>query len=545
MKHLAAALALAVCAAFPAAARAQEIPGPQIGQAAPALTATSLAGKAISLADYRGKVLVLNFWATWCPPCRLETPDMIAAYRKLGKGNVEFLGLDSTEQPPVIHAFVAAKGLNYPVALDVEKKTSQAYDVRGIPTTYVIDGNGIVRARFVDVISVAQLAAFVTAAQAGRSAVVSSAIQRKIDALLDPSHFSYPADYQGVLATVKAATEAVNKSNDVLGSADAAKGEVTDYLRTRSEQAAVLSGAVNALAKVAKSDEDRALLYRMQGDLATNSEQWPQAAAAYQKALATNVKAQHDDALSGLAFAYYEQKNWRGAIGAYEQLVASSPDPDTYISIGKAYEELKDYPNAIAAERKGAALADRLAAAKKSTDNLVGAAHSWLYLGRIYQAAGQVANAHQAFLKTAAYAQQLPKKSSAYARYNELAQEADVSLALSPNGKTTVSLAPWTGADLPGSIASTVKYRLVVASRPGSTIQLKATGLSKGWMASFCTDKICAPMQRVVTLPESGVKIIEFQLIPNDPKAAKHTNAKIQATGTGVNILTGTIVASR
>lgn len=547
-KSIAALTLLAAASMLPAAAGAQEIPGPQVGQPAPALSAKSLDGRSLSLADFKGKVLVLNFWATWCPPCRLETPDMISAYRKLGKGNVAFLGLDSTEQPPIIQAFIASKGLNYPVALDEAKKTSHAYDVNGIPTTYVIDGQGIVRARFVDVISVKQLASFVEAAKAGRSVVVASAVQRKIDALLSPSRYAYPSDYQGVLNVVKSAVGAVNASNDLIGNADPAKGEVTDYLRTRAEQAAVLSNAVNALSKVAKSQDDRALLYRMQGDLATNSEQWPEAVAAYQKALATNVKAQHDDSLSGLAFAYYEQKNWRATIDAYQQLVAqsASPDPDNYISIGKAYLELNDYQNALAAERKGAALADRIVAKKKNSDNLVGAAHSWLYLGRAYQQAGDNANAHLAFAKTAAYAQQLPKKSSAYARYNELAQEADVSLALSPNGKTTVSLAPWTGADLPGSIASTVKYRLVVASHPGSTVNLKATGLAKGWIASFCTDKICAPMQRAVTLPDSGVKIIEFQLIPSDPKAPKHTSAKVEATAAGgVNITTSAIVASR
>ncbi len=253
------ALFLASAAAFPSWAFAQTIPGPQVGQAAPPIAARSFNGRAISLADYRGKVLVLNFWATWCPPCRAETPDMIESFRKLAGPDVAFLGLDSTEQTPIIRSFVAAKGLPYPLALDSDKKTVNAYDVRGIPTTFVIDGNGIVRARFVDVISMGQLASFVSAARAGRSAVITSAVQSKIDAMLDPAQFTYTPEHDGVLKTVKAMNDAIAASNQLLGQADPAKGETTDYLKMRAEQAALENTAVSALAKVANSDSDRSL----------------------------------------------------------------------------------------------------------------------------------------------------------------------------------------------------------------------------------------------------------------------------------------------
>ena len=541
-KFVVAAAALAALFA-PATVLAQSIPGPQIGAHAPDFNVKGLDGSNISLASYRGKVLVLNFWATWCPPCRAETPDMIKAYNKLHGANVEFLGLDSTEQPPIIKSFLAAKNLQYPVAIDQEKRTSIAYDLRGIPTTYVIDANGIVRARYVDIITVPQLTAFVESAKSGKNGIIVSAIQKKIDAALDPSKFKYPADYQGTLLTVKAATDAIAQSNRLLGEADPAKGEATDYLQTRAEQAAVLSGAAAALAKVTHTDADKALLYRINGDVATNNENWDDAVANYAKTVQLTPKDQ--DAWSGLAFAYYEQKNWRAEISAYQQLNALNPDPDTYVSIGKAYLELKDWPNAIAANRKAVAMADGAFKQKKTKDSIVMSAYTWLYLGRAYAKAGETASAHNAFAHTLAYGQMLPRKSVDYAKYTEEAQEADVALALDANGRTTVSLAPWTGADLPGSLSSTVKYRLVVAARPGTNVMLRATGLSPGWIASFCTDRLCSPMQRAVTLPDSGVKIFEFQLIPNDPKAPKRTKVQVRATSVTGNATTGTVIASR
>lgn len=542
MKTMLMAVAL-LLGAVPGVAQAQTIPGPQVGQAAPQIAAKGLNGQPISLADYKGKVLVLNFWATWCPPCRAETPDMIGSYRKLHGKNVEFLGIDSTEKAPIIRSFIAAKQYPVTVGIDNEKQTAQAYDVRGIPTTYVIDGNGIVRARFVDIITPGQLASFVNAAKAGHNGVIASAVQTKIDATLNPSQFVYPADHDGVLRTVKAATDAINRSNALLGQADPAKGEAVDYLKMRAEQAALEATATAALANVASSDADRSVLYRIQGDLATNSENWGDAATAYKKAIALNPK--DGDSIGGLAFAYYEQKNWRDEIATYQQLNALAPDPDTYVSIAKAYVQLKDYPNAVANDRKAVELTEAAYAKKKDKESTINAAYTWLYLGRAYSEAGDAANAHISFSNTMKYGQQLPRKGVDYTKYTEEAQEADVALGLNMNGKTTVSLAPWTGADLPGSLSSTVKYRLVVASRPGSTVQLTATGLSKGWIASFCSDKICSPMQRTVSIPASGVKIFEFQLIPNDAHAAAHTKVQVRATSGGGNAVTGTVVASR
>ncbi|HEY6235020.1 MAG TPA: hypothetical protein VIW69_07985, partial [Candidatus Elarobacter sp.] len=137
------------------------------------------------------------------------------------------------------------------------------------------------------------------------------------------------------------------------------------------------------------------------------------------------------------------------------------------------------------------------------------------YQGRMYVKAGDPAKARAAFAQTSAWTAKLPKTDSRYAMYLEEAQEATVALdAAHPAGKTALSLAPWTGPDLPGSVSSTYKYRLVVAGTPGKTVVLAASGLPKHWVASFCNDRQCAPFRTTVALPASGVKVIEFQVIP-------------------------------
>src|SRR5579875_3257257 len=71
--------------------------GPQPGQPAPAFDLPTIDGKRVRLEDFRGKTLVINIWATWCPPCQRETPDLIAAYKELAGPNVAFLSVDSSE----------------------------------------------------------------------------------------------------------------------------------------------------------------------------------------------------------------------------------------------------------------------------------------------------------------------------------------------------------------------------------------------------------------------------------------------------------------
>ena len=163
------------------AAAALTLTGPQIGSPAPDFHLTTLDGKRVSLADFRGKTVVINDWATWCPPCRLETPDLIAAAKKFSaQGDVVFLGIDSTESAPIVHAFLAAKPMGYAQAIDDDKAFSKAYDVRAYPTTFVISGDGVLRARYAGNIAPKVLAGFVGDARSGRNGVLATAAQRPI-----------------------------------------------------------------------------------------------------------------------------------------------------------------------------------------------------------------------------------------------------------------------------------------------------------------------------------------------------------------------------
>ena len=112
-------------------------------------------GKTHTLADYKGKVIFLNFWATWCPPCRAEMPDIQKLYERStqeGENAVVVLGvaapkLGSEKDQAGIKAFMDKNGYTYPVLMDKGGKLFEAYGIRAIPTTYLIDRNGNVIGR--------------------------------------------------------------------------------------------------------------------------------------------------------------------------------------------------------------------------------------------------------------------------------------------------------------------------------------------------------------------------------------------------------------
>jgi peroxiredoxin len=117
---------------------------------APDFKLTDINGKTISLSDYKGKVLFLNFWATWCPPCRAEIPDFVEAYGQEKAKGLEILGVSlDTKGKDVVAAFVEKYKINYPIVLETRKTTEQLvgdYEPgQYIPTTIVIDKQGRIR----------------------------------------------------------------------------------------------------------------------------------------------------------------------------------------------------------------------------------------------------------------------------------------------------------------------------------------------------------------------------------------------------------------
>jgi thiol-disulfide isomerase/thioredoxin len=101
-----------------------------------------LDGKNVKLSSLKGKVVFLNFWATWCPPCRSEMPSMETLYQRYRGKGLEFLAVDVMERKEQVASFMKNFGLSFPVALDSSGNISGMYGVRGIPTTFIIDRNG-------------------------------------------------------------------------------------------------------------------------------------------------------------------------------------------------------------------------------------------------------------------------------------------------------------------------------------------------------------------------------------------------------------------
>ncbi|WP_020155943.1 TlpA family protein disulfide reductase [Caldibacillus debilis] len=128
-----------------------ETPGEKAGGEAPVLPLRTLDGTELSLADFRGKKVLLNFWASWCSPCREEIPHLQKFYRRHG-GEIAVLAVNLTfgkENPETVKKFVEDHGLTFPVLLDREGKMMKEYGVVGIPTSFFIDEKGMIRRKYV------------------------------------------------------------------------------------------------------------------------------------------------------------------------------------------------------------------------------------------------------------------------------------------------------------------------------------------------------------------------------------------------------------
>lgn len=118
--------------------------GLAIGHIAPNFSLTTLSGEPFSLNDLRGKPVVLNFWATWCGPCRRELPALQASAERYG-AQITIVGVDQGEAAPTVQGYVDEMGLTFPIPMDAQNEVGATYNVRGLPTTYFIDGEGIIR----------------------------------------------------------------------------------------------------------------------------------------------------------------------------------------------------------------------------------------------------------------------------------------------------------------------------------------------------------------------------------------------------------------
>jgi len=130
----------------------------RIGDPASELALTDLVGKQLKLSDFRGGIVVLEFWASWCQPCRGELAAMQKLHDELASKGVVFLGIDD-ESPETVKSFVTSQGYNFPMLLHTGQTGHELYDIRGVPTTVVINPKGKIAARYLGAGGEAQLRA--------------------------------------------------------------------------------------------------------------------------------------------------------------------------------------------------------------------------------------------------------------------------------------------------------------------------------------------------------------------------------------------------
>jgi peroxiredoxin len=128
-------------------------PAPRVGSEAPDFTLKDIDGKEVKLSALRGRPVMLNFWATWCPPCRAEIPTIAELYKSTHKdGAYEILGIATQSDNATIKAFTQEFSMTFPIAPDVESRITSLYHVLPIPTSFFIDKDGIIRDTHVGIV---------------------------------------------------------------------------------------------------------------------------------------------------------------------------------------------------------------------------------------------------------------------------------------------------------------------------------------------------------------------------------------------------------
>lgn len=121
----------------------------RVGSQAPDFQLNNLDGQSISLSDLRGKPVFINFWATWCPPCRSEMPYIQEIYEEWSGKGLVVLAINMGEKPPQVEEFMESQDLSLPVLLDTRGKVAQKYNIQFIPTSFFIDKDGVIAEKII------------------------------------------------------------------------------------------------------------------------------------------------------------------------------------------------------------------------------------------------------------------------------------------------------------------------------------------------------------------------------------------------------------
>jgi peroxiredoxin len=145
-----------------AGARTTPAPAPVEGAPAPDFTLNNLAGSAVKLSDLKGQVVLVNFWATWCGPCRLEMPAIQKQYDALKDKGFTVLAVNLDEPAGDVSKYTSELALTFPVLLDPGAKVNDLYRVRGYPTTFFVNRDGLIDREHVGYMSDSQLKDYLT-----------------------------------------------------------------------------------------------------------------------------------------------------------------------------------------------------------------------------------------------------------------------------------------------------------------------------------------------------------------------------------------------
>jgi peroxiredoxin len=133
----------------------------EVDYPAPSLTLNDLDGNVRSLSDYRGQVVLVNMWATWCPPCVAELPTLNSFYNDYADKGFLILGINDGEESAVVQNYVARTGLSFPVWTDPSYLAESMFGAMNLPSSFVIDRQGQVRLQWIGAISRAMLEKYV------------------------------------------------------------------------------------------------------------------------------------------------------------------------------------------------------------------------------------------------------------------------------------------------------------------------------------------------------------------------------------------------
>ncbi len=135
------------------------VPGVERTRPAPDFTAPGLAGGPLRLSDLKGRPVVLNFWASWCPPCRAEMPEFERVWQTYRERGVVFVGVATSDRTDKAQAFLLESGVSYPNVLDAGNDVATMFGATSLPTTVFIDREGRIVGRRVGALSAGQVAA--------------------------------------------------------------------------------------------------------------------------------------------------------------------------------------------------------------------------------------------------------------------------------------------------------------------------------------------------------------------------------------------------